>query len=92
MAGATGYDLVVPTTYAVTALMDTGLLAPLSPRYLTNLANISPRSFGACPTIPENRYTVPWQWGMTGIAWRSDLVPSRPTAGACSSTPRSRAR
>ena len=77
IAGATGYDLVVPTTYAVTALLATELLAPLSPRYLSGLANIAP-VFRNLAHDPENRFTVPWQWGMTGIAWRSDLVPTPP--------------
>ena len=76
-AGATGYDLVVPTAYAVTALVQTGLLARLSLRYLDNLANISP-VFRGLAHDPENAYTVPWQWGMTGIAWRSDLVADAP--------------
>ncbi|HEU5217989.1 MAG TPA: extracellular solute-binding protein, partial [Gemmatimonadales bacterium] len=71
-AGATGYDIVVPTTYAVTVLLETGLLAPLSTRYLTNLGNIAP-VFRGLAHDPDNRYTVPWQWGMTGIAWRKDL-------------------
>lgn len=77
MAGATGYDLVVPTTYAVTVLLATDLLAPLSLRYLTNVGNISP-VFRKLPHDPENRFAVPWQWGMTGIAWRGDLVPAPP--------------
>ncbi len=76
-AGATGYDLVVPTTYAVTALIETGLLAKLSLRYLDNQPNLSP-VFRALAHDPENAYTVPWQWGMTGIAWRSDLIADAP--------------
>ena len=76
-AGATGYDLVVPTTYAVTALIETGLLARLSPRYLGNLANLAP-VFRGLAHDRENVYTVPWQWGMTGIAWRSDLIADAP--------------
>jgi spermidine/putrescine-binding protein len=77
IAGAAGYDLVVPSTYAVSVLLATDLLAPLSLRYLPNLANISP-VFRGLPHDPENRFTVPWQWGVTGIAWRSDLVPAPP--------------
>ena len=72
-AGASGYDLVVPTTYGASALIATGLLAPLSPRYLGNLGNIAP-VFRGLPHDPENRFTVPWQWGMTGIAWRTDRI------------------
>jgi spermidine/putrescine-binding protein len=77
LAGATGYDLVVPTTYAVTALIETGLLAKLSLRYLDNLANIAPVFLGLAHD-PANAYTVPWQWGMTGIAWRTDLIADAP--------------
>ena len=76
-AGATGYDLVVPTTYSVTALIETGLLAKLSLRYLDNRANIAP-VFRGLGHDPANAYTVPWQWGMTGIAWRSDLIADAP--------------
>ncbi len=77
LAGASGYDLVVPPTYAVTALRGADLLAPLSLRYLPNLPNLSP-IFRGRPHDPENRFTVPWQWGMTGIAWRSDRVSDAP--------------
>ena len=76
-AGAAGYDLVVPTTYAVSALIATGLIAPLSPRYLEHLGNIAP-VFRGLAHDPDNRYTVPWQWGITGIAWRKDLVARAP--------------
>ncbi|HEV8613104.1 MAG TPA: spermidine/putrescine ABC transporter substrate-binding protein [Gemmatimonadales bacterium] len=76
-AGARGYDLVVPPTYGVTALIATGLLAPLSPRYLPNRGNVAP-VFRGLAHDPEDRYSVPWQWGMTGIAWRTDLITSVP--------------
>ncbi len=77
LAGATGYDLIVPTTYAVTALRGADLLAPLSLRYLPNLPNLAP-IFRGRPHDPENQFTVPWQWGMTGIAWRTDRVADAP--------------
>jgi spermidine/putrescine-binding protein len=76
-AGASGYDLVVPTTYAVTALTETGLLARLSPRYLANLSNVAP-VFRGLAHDPANAYAVPWLWGMTGIAWRTDLIADAP--------------
>jgi spermidine/putrescine-binding protein len=76
-AGATGYDLVVPPTYAVSVLIVTGLVAPLSVRYLPNRANVAP-IFRGLGHDPRDTYSVPWQWGMTGIAWRSDLIYDRP--------------
>ena len=73
MAGASGYDIIVPTGYVVPVLLATGLIAPLTRRYLTNWGNVSPL-FQNLPTDPGNRYTVPWQWGTSGIAYRTDKV------------------
>ena len=80
-AGAAGYDLVVPTTYAVSELVATGRLARLSRKYLPNLANLAPVFLGL-PHDPEGAFAVPWQWGMTGIAWRADLVATPPDSWA----------
>jgi len=90
-AGARGYDLVVPPTYAVTALVAAGLLAPLSPRYLSNRGNLAP-VFRGLAHDPGDRYTVPWQWGMTGIAWRSDLLAPPPDSWGVFLEPRYRGK
>jgi len=73
VAGATGYDIIVPTCYVVPVLLATGLIAPLHRRYLTNWSNLSP-IFQNLPTDPGNAHTVPWQWGTSGIAYRTDKV------------------
>ena len=73
MAGATGYDIIVPTGYVVPVLLATGLIAPLTRKYITNWANVSP-IFQNLPTDPGNRYTVPYQWGTSGIGYRTDKV------------------
>lgn len=75
--GAGGYDLVVPTGYIVTVLAAQGLLEPLRKKYLTNWSNVAPIFLN--PSFdPENRFGVPWQWGTTGIAYRSDKVNPPP--------------
>jgi len=73
MAGASGYDIIVPTGYVVPVLLATGLIAPLTRKYLTNWGNVSP-IFQNLPTDPGNRYTVPYQWGTSGIGYRTDKV------------------
>ena len=88
-AGATGYDIVVPPTYSVSALLGMDLLAPLSDRYLPNRKNLAPL-FRGLDHDPENRYTVPWQWGMTGIAWRTDHLPEPPESWSVFLDPRYR--
>jgi spermidine/putrescine-binding protein len=76
-AGAAGYDLVCPTGYAVTVLRALDLLAPLDRSLLDNWRHLSP-VFTGQPADPENRFTVPWHWGMAGLAFRRDLVPAPP--------------
>jgi spermidine/putrescine-binding protein len=74
-AGASGYDIVVPSGYIVPVMVATDLITPLTRRYLTNFNNVSPL-FRNLASDPENRHTVPWQWGTSGIAYRTDKVSS----------------
>jgi spermidine/putrescine transport system substrate-binding protein len=76
-AGARGYDLVVPAGHFVTPLVVLGLAARPSRRYLPNAANLSPL-FRRLPFDPDDAYTIPYQWGITGIAWRRDRLPEPP--------------
>jgi spermidine/putrescine-binding protein len=73
ITGASGYDLVFPSSYAVTVLIATGLAGPIHRQYLTNWDNVAPLFLN--PAFdPGNAHTVPWQWGVTGLAYRSDFV------------------
>ncbi len=76
-AGATGYDLIVCTNYLLPVLMQANLLAPLSRTYLSHLGNIGPL-FRKLAFDPDDAFTVPWAWGLSGVAWRRDLVASAP--------------
>lgn len=79
--GAGGYDIVVPTGYIVTVLAAQNLLAPLSKKYLTNWANVAPLFLD--PEYDKgNKFGVPWQWGTTGIAYRTDKVDPAPDSWA----------
>jgi spermidine/putrescine-binding protein len=72
-AGATGYDIIVPSGYIIPVLVATDLIAPINREYLTNWNNVSP-IFQNLPSDPESAHTVPWQWGTTGIAYRTDKI------------------
>lgn len=72
-AGATGYDIIVPSGYIIPVLVATELIDPISHRYLTNWNHVSP-IFQNLPTDPGNVHAVPWQWGTTGIAYRTDRI------------------
>lgn len=73
-AGNVDYDVVIPSDYMVQILIQQGLLARLDKSRLPNVwANVNPRFLGL-PFDPQNDYSVPYAWGTTGLAYRSDLV------------------
>ncbi len=79
-AGNVDYDLVMPTDYMVEILIRQHLLAPLDRASLPNAwRNLDPR-FRGLAFDPRNEYSVPYAWGTTGLAYRSDLVKDRLTS------------
>lgn len=66
-AGGHGFDLVVPSANYVPIWRDKGLIVPLDLARLPNHANIAPE-WRDVPWDPGRAYSVPWQWGSTGIA------------------------
>jgi len=79
-AGARGYDLIVPTGYMVQILADANLLQEIDWSKLPTVkANLDPK-FQKLPFDPEDKYSVPKDWGTTGFMYRTDLVKERPTS------------
>ncbi|PYV14359.1 MAG: spermidine/putrescine ABC transporter permease [Acidobacteria bacterium] len=72
--GNVDYDIVVPSDYMVQILSQQQLLAPLDKRKLPNVWANADRRFLGLPFDPANEYSVPYAWGTTGVAYRSDLV------------------
>ncbi len=79
--GGGGYDLVCPSGYAVTVMGKLGLMEKLTRKYLPNAANIAP-IFSKTVFDPSDEHTVPWQWGITGIAYRKDKITTPPDSWA----------
>lgn len=73
-AGNAGYDLVIPSDYAVQILINAELLRPLDMANIPNVANIDPNLMGMYYD-PENVYSIPYQWGTTGIAYNVTAYP-----------------
>lgn len=73
-AGVSGYDLVVPSDYMVEVMASLGLLRPLNHDNLPNLVHMDPRFLGL-PFDPENRYSIPYQWGSAGIGVNTARIP-----------------
>lgn len=66
-AGGHGFDLVVPTHQYVQIYVEKGLIQPLDLAKIANHGNIAPEWMDVA-WDPGRAYTVPWQWGTTGIA------------------------
>ena len=64
--GGHGFDIVVPTHSYVQTWIQEGLLQPLDPAIVTDRNNIAPQ-WRDVDFDPGREYTVPWQWGTTGI-------------------------
>lgn len=72
-AGATGYDLIVPSDYMVEIMIAEDLLTELNKDNLPNLSNLS-ELFTDPPYDPGLVYCVPYQWGTTGIGYNSEII------------------
>jgi spermidine/putrescine transport system substrate-binding protein len=78
--GAKGYDLVVPTGYMVQILAGANQLQEIDYSKLPNVeANIDPK-FQGLPFDPDDKFSVPKDWGTTGFMYRTDLVKEKPAS------------
>lgn len=66
--GGAQYDIAVPSNYVVQTMVRAGLLQPLDRSALPNLKNIAPGFLNAAYD-PGNRYSVPYQYAATGLAF-----------------------
>lgn len=71
-AGKT-YDVVVMDNQFIPALATEGLLAEIDFRNIPNFKHISP-NFRDLAYDPNNKHTIPYTWGTTGLIVRTDLV------------------
>lgn len=66
-AGNSGYDIVVPSDYAVKIMIGEGLLAKTEPDKMSNFKNVKP-DYVDVYWDNGRHYTVPWQIGTTSFA------------------------
>lgn len=66
-AGGHGFDIVVPSATYVPIWVSEGLLEETRPDEMENFSNVDPVWIDV-PWDEGRHYTVPWQWGTTGVA------------------------
>ena len=74
VAGASGYDIVLPSDYMVKRMIDRNMLMPLDHQELPSLSNISEEFFRA-PFDPGLSYSVPYTSGNTGLLINTKAIP-----------------
>ncbi|MET8332577.1 spermidine/putrescine ABC transporter substrate-binding protein [Streptosporangium canum] len=75
----TGLDVAFVSGQYAQALNEAGLLEPLHPELIPNLANLYPEA-KELSYDKGNVFSVPYTWGTTGICYRTDLVKTAPTS------------
>lgn len=71
--GSSGYDVVFPTSTVLKRLIDIGILTPLPYDKIPHAKDLDPQILKKLSSAdPENKYAVPYLWGITGIGYNKD--------------------
>ena len=78
-SGGADYDVIVPSDYMISQLIEEGMLAELDYGAIPNFEQIDER-FRNLPYDPDNKYTVPYTWGTVGIIYNTAMVEEEITS------------
>ena len=73
--GVRQYDLIFPSTYFLTSLKHLKLIQPLDHKRLPGLVNLDPEHSRKIEEDPGHEFSVPYQWGTSGLAVRGAEEP-----------------
>ena len=77
-AGGGGtYSIIYPSDYMVQKMVDKGFLTEIDHDRLIGLENLFPR-FENPSYDPNNRYSIPFNWGTTGLLYNSEKLKDAP--------------
>ena len=80
----------MPTDATLVKMKHANLVEPLDLSLIPNVMNLDPR-FRTAAYDPGNKYSIPWQWGTTGIGFDKTKVGGAVTDWDAFQLPRSRA-
>ena len=77
-SGSVNYDVVVPSDYMIERMIAEDMLAELNFENIPHIGNIHSDFFGENAKYdyydPDNRYAVPYMYGMIGIIYNTSMV------------------
>ena len=79
-SGAVSYDVVVPSDYMIARMRENGMLLELDFNNIPNYANID-ESFRGLFYDPDNKYTVPYSYGVIGVIYNAAVVDEADAGG-----------
>jgi len=71
-----GYDLIIPSDFAVSRLVQENLLKPIDRSKLPFWSELNPLLLGH-KFDPENRYSIPFEWELFGLGINSEYFKKR---------------
>lgn len=81
LSGGAAYDIIIPSDYMISKMINEGLLQKLNFDNIPNFKNIMP-TFVNPGYDPENEYSVPYLWGMVVIIYNTKMVDDEITSWA----------
>ena len=82
-AGASQYDVICPSDYMISKMIENDLLQEIDFSKLSNIDQIGKQYMEMSKEFdPENKYSVPYCWGTVGILYNKTMVSSAPTKWA----------
>ena len=73
-SGAVSYDVIVPSDYMIARLASEGLLQELDFNNISNYDKCISEDFRELYYDPENKYSVPYTYGMVGVIYDANKV------------------
>ena len=78
--GAVSYDVIIPSDYMIARMAQANMLLPLNFENIPNYANIDD-SFHGLYYDPDNKYSVPYTYGIVGIIYNANKVDPADATG-----------
>ena len=77
--GAVSYDVIIPSDYMIARLASEGLLEELDFSNIPNYEEAITDDFRGLYYDPENKYSVPYTYGMVGVIYNANVVDEADT-------------
>ena len=79
-SGAVSFDVVIPSDYMIARMRDENMLLELDFKNIPNYQNID-ESFRSLYYDPDNKYTVPYTYGVVGVIYNANAVDEADVGG-----------